>query len=272
MRPRDLSSSARLAGSLLLLTMAACNESDPVAIEDPIPVPGPAGPVVSLTIHGPTWLVVGAHASYWASRTPEDPFPYLWVWSSDAAMKVSSFSGPNLSGQAVLPGTAVVSVTARGADTAHKVVTVLPRPTAATPMEQSPIAATSFRLLEERTGQSDVYYAPLVDVAPRADGILWILEATFDLPGVSLLANRCSTNRRAGKGGALFGGYYGDHDLWLGADSSYHATGRPVLHLLVMDASGSVTQVSVAGTLVDYDYALVPPPRYPDAEDAWTCG
>ncbi|MFN8571270.1 MAG: hypothetical protein U0132_04380 [Gemmatimonadaceae bacterium] len=269
MRLRDFFNTLRLVGSMLLLTMAACNESDPVAIEDQVPVPAPIG--VFLTIHGPTWLVVGAHASYWASRMPEDSFPSLWVWSSDAAMKVSTFRGPTLTAEAMLPGSAVVSVTARGADTARKVVRVLPRPTAATPMEQAPIAATSFRLLELRqgAGQSDVYYTPQVDVSARVDSGLWILEATIELPGVSLFESRCSTHRQVGQGGPLFGGYSGDPEFWLRAVGNSSATGHPVLHLIVMDADGRVTQVSISGTVLAYDDELIPEKRF---MDGWTCG
>ncbi|MFN8571271.1 MAG: hypothetical protein U0132_04385 [Gemmatimonadaceae bacterium] len=275
MRFRRRSSSMRFVASMLMWTMNACNESAPVAVEDPNLVPAPKGPVASLSIHGPTWVVVGAYAWYWATTRPALPFPTNWSWLYDAPLRVSSFDGSFLYAQAVFPGTSVVTVTARGADTARKVVTILPRPTAVTPMEQSPIAATSFRLLELRQGLSDVFYAPMVDVAPRADGALWILEATFDLPGVSLEASRCSANRQVGQGGQLFGvsGSYGDESyLVLQADSSSHATGLPVLHLIVMDPSGRVTQVSITGALVDFDSALMPPTRYPDADDLWTCG
>ncbi len=269
----------RYAVASLLVSLAACGGSDSGVVNPyPAPVVPPAFPSL-LSLHGPTWLVSGTHASYRASVDFNGTGSCCglgWSWSSsDPAVQVSWALGPEANVQAGAAGSASLRVWAFGTDTANTNITVLPRPVAATPMEQTPVVVASFRLLQLKTGQSDVFFFPLVNLAQRVPGDNWILEATVELPGVSLQSSRCSTNRKVGEGGPLFGlvgGYYGDPELLMQADSSARATGNPVLHLILTDALGTrTTEVKVTGTLLPYDVFLIPESRYLKADEAWFC-
>lgn len=276
MRHQCFVSRRSLSTVLLLVTLGACHDADGPGVVDPLPVPAPKAALVPLALHGPTWLVSGAPAAFWSSfsqNVPQGFNPSGWSWaSSDADVLSFGFVASWAVVQAGVTGTAWLSASGFLSDTARKLVTVLPRPTETTPIEQAPITASSFRLLQLNTGQSDVYFTPLVDVAARLAGDPVILEATIDLPGVPLTLNRCSTNRRVGRGGPLFGESYGDQELWLQADSTAHATGNPVLHLIVLDAVGRATRISLPGTVMPFDATLMPPSRYLGVDDGWSCG
>ncbi len=276
MRPPCSAFGERLASAALILMplilLGACRGSDS-RIVDPVPIRVVPPSFALMRMVGPQWLVSGSAARYSALVDRADRGRWSWSSSDPALQLISTIDSDTAVVLARLPGTVILSVSAAATDTARRAITVLPRPTSSTPIEQSPVEASwAFRLMRLRadpTGDYQDSYAPLVELKPRVAGDLWILEATIELPGVSLVKSRCSTNRKLGTGAQLFG--LGD-GVWLGAPATDdEAVAAPVLHLVVMDSTGATTQVSLTGTVVPYDFALVPTTQYRTMDEAWYC-
>ena len=250
----------------LAVAIGACTSSadraagpDPSQTLPPPSNPATPGPARLNVVPSPSLLIPGTRARTWAWIANARPMELVWRSSDPSVANIAD----SRDGWAMLdarnPGSATITVYGTGTDTVRYSVTVRFAPTAVTALDQAPIAVSAFKVMYRMQGD-EMYYAPLATIAPRA-GVAIVVRMHLTLPGI-LPAPGCSMERRFTQSAPLFGKAYGDWELEISTTAKGLPTAAPVLHLLVLDAEGSLHRVDVPGELIPFDPELDWPSQF----------